>query len=114
MHEESLVRSLLQQVERIAIEHQATRVTEVEVEIGALSGVEPLLVESAFARNAPGTTCDEAVLTVREINLAVACHRCSQTFELTQLQFACPACAASDVTVVRGEEFRLMNVTLET
>jgi hypothetical protein len=50
MHEESLVRSLLHQVEDLARQHHATEVDDIEVEIGPLSGVESLLVQEAFER----------------------------------------------------------------
>ena len=114
MHEESLVRSLLRQVELIADEHRATEITEIEVEIGPLSGVEPLLVQSAFARVAASTACGSARLSIHQVELEALCESCGQQFEMQELQFRCPCCEANGIRIVRGDEFRLMNVTLET
>ena len=47
MHEESLVRSLLEQVRRLVREHAAETVERIEVEVGPLSGVELDLLRSA-------------------------------------------------------------------
>jgi len=114
MHEESLVRSLLRQVELIADENGATEITEIEVEIGPLSGVEPLLVESAFARVAVSTACGSAKLSIQQVDLEALCENCGQKFEMRELRFCCPCCDANRIRIIRGDEFRLMNVTLET
>jgi hydrogenase nickel incorporation protein HypA/HybF len=114
MHEESLVRSLLRQVELIAAENDATEITEIEVEIGPLSGVEPLLVESAFERVAASTACGTAKLSIHQVGLEAICESCGQGFGMQELRFCCPFCEAGKINIVRGEEFRLMNVTLET
>ena len=77
MHEESLMRSLLKQVEQLAQQHQAISVEEIEVEIGPLSGVEPLLLSSAFDRlkdDAP--ICANAVLEIKTVDLLVKCRDC--------------------------------------
>ena len=50
MHEESLIRSLLRQVDQLKQIHQGLEVEEIEVEVGPLSGVEPLLLKDAFER----------------------------------------------------------------
>lgn len=114
MHEESLVRSLLRQVESIAVEHHAVQITKIEVEIGPLSGVEPLLVASAFERVAPSTVCAAAALSISEVALGAVCDSCGVEFELAELSFRCPDCQAQNIRIVRGDQFRLMNVILET
>ena len=113
MHEESLVRTLLKQVEKLANEHHATGVTEVEVEIGVLSGVEPMLVESAFERIAAESRWKETRLKINVARLVVTCRHCHKNTTLPDISFICPTCNSSDVTVAHGEEFRLLNVTLE-
>ena len=62
MHEHSLVHALLEQVERLAGEQGAGEVEEVRVQLGPLSGVEPLLVKTAFEMLAPATIAGQALL----------------------------------------------------
>ena len=59
MHERSLVRSLLAQVQALAAEHPADRVAAIRVRIGEFSGVEPELLQSAYEELAAPRTCVE-------------------------------------------------------
>jgi len=112
MHELSLVRSLLQQVEEIACAERASGVEYVCVALGPLSGVEPLLIRSAFEQLAPATAAAGAELVVDEIPLTVLCLDCGALFDAADFRFHCPECGSPQTRVVSGEEFRLMSVTI--
>lgn len=114
MHEASLVRSLIKQIERLCEQHDAHVATEVVVEIGPLSGVETLLVREAFTALRPGTCVENARLTIEEIPLTAVCRECRREFEIVDYRFACRNCGSKQVRIIRGDEFRLLNVTLET
>jgi hydrogenase nickel incorporation protein HypA/HybF len=114
MHETSLVRSLLRQVEQIAAQHGGACVTRVEVEIGPLSGVEPLLVRSAFDRLVDRSRWPSAELAIEEVSLQAFCPSCGAEFMIEDFSFRCPRCASRSVRITRGDEFRLLNVTIET
>ena len=113
MHEVSLIRSLLRQVERLCEQHKGAAILEIEVEIGPLSGVEPLLVRDAFDVCSPGTRCEGASLTIREVPLKAHCRECSQESELAGFHFRCAHCGSHFLTITQGEEFRLLNVTIQ-
>jgi len=108
MHEASLVKSLLEQVDRLAAEHAAVAVEEVRVRIGPLSGVEPMLVSLAFERLAPAG----ANLVVEEVPLTARCRDCCKLFELKQFRFHCSYCESSDVDVIEGDVFMLESITI--
>jgi hydrogenase nickel incorporation protein HypA/HybF len=112
MHEASLVQSLLAQSARILEEHGGRSVESIRVEIGPLSGVEPLLVKSAFERMCDSTPCRGAILTIEEVPLSARCRRCRAEFEIEAFQFVCPSCEATSIQVMRGDEFRLLEVTI--
>ena len=113
MHETALVRSLLVQVEYLLHEHGGASVERIVVEIGPLSGVEPLLVRGAFEQFAPLTsTVATADLQIEETSLAAECNRCQSEFEIPAFQFVCPACGSTAVRVIRGDEFRLLSVDI--
>jgi hydrogenase nickel incorporation protein HypA/HybF len=113
MHETSLVRSLLAQVATVLCDHPGARVERIRVEIGPLSGVEPLLISSAFERLVETTPCSGAALRIEQIDLAARCGDCDSEFPVEQFHFVCPACASNRVTILRGDEFRLLDVTIE-
>ena len=60
MHELSVCNALISQVEAIAREHGAGRVESITLQLGALSGVEPPLLERAYPLAAAGTLADGA------------------------------------------------------
>ncbi len=109
MHEQSLVRNLLSQVDEIRRKHDAQRVTEVRVGVGPLSGVEPLLLASAFDLLKSGTAAASAVLIVDEASLLAKCDACDCDFEIEGFRFRCPTCNGS-VKVVSGNQCQLVSV----
>ena len=113
MHEDGLVKSLLGQVARLASEHAATGVEMVKVRVGAFSGVEPELLQSAFERRAPRTIAQGARLIVERVPLRAACQNCQQTFPIEQYHFVCTFCQSAELHVIEGEELLLESVTLE-
>lgn len=107
MHERSLVRSLLRQVDQIAAEHEEANVAEVTVEVGPLSGVEVDLVKIAFEELSPSST-----LQVLEVPLTVRCAKCHAESDLSSFVFRCESCGSGEVQVISGDEFRLISLTL--
>jgi hydrogenase nickel incorporation protein HypA/HybF len=112
MHEESLVRSLLQQVDMLVEQHGGGCVQDVEVEIGPLSGIEALLLESAFERlTAP---LDRAPrLIVHQVPLVVACQDCHREFSLADFRFVCHHCDSRRLQVLRGDGMILKSVVVQ-
>jgi len=111
MHEQTLIKALLEQVEKIRCQHDAAMVTEVRVEVGPLSGVEPSLMASAFTRLVPDWDGVDANLVIDEVALLAACASCESEFELRGFVFRCPACDGN-VRVVRGDSVQLVSVSL--
>ncbi len=111
MHEQSLMRTLLQQVEMIRLENKAERVTEVRVEVGPLSGVEPMLLTSAFAQLASEQTVIGARFVIDEVPLLASCESCDNEFEISDFVFRCPECHGN-VKTISGDEFQLVSVSL--
>jgi hydrogenase nickel incorporation protein HypA/HybF len=113
MHEKSLVQALLRQVRLLMTEHQATSVDTITVETGLLSGVETELVRSAFEELLPAQELGQPVLQVQEIGLVIQCRQCSQQSSVHSITLQCPLCASSAVQIVRGDEFRLIDVSMQ-
>lgn len=112
MHERSLVKALLKQVEEIRGQHDAAHVTEVRVEVGPLSGVEPLLLAMAFEQLASECPAAGANLVIDEVALLAECDSCHYAFDVTDFVFRCPTCGGN-VRVKRGDKFQLVSVSLQ-
>jgi hydrogenase nickel incorporation protein HypA/HybF len=112
MHEYSLVRSLIRQVESILDDESGTA-TEVHVSIGPLSGVEPMLVELAFDQLSPTSRLAGSALRIEETDLRARCCDCNHEFVVPSFVFECPQCDSRQVHVVSGDDFRLISISVE-
>ena len=113
MHELSVCLSLLQQVETIAAERNATRVTAITLSIGPLSGVEPELLENAYPLAAAGTVAEEAQLIVETADIVVRCSQCDSETTVTPNKLLCGSCGDFRTQLVSGDELTLMRVELD-
>lgn len=114
MHEYSIVGALLEQCEQYASDNNATRISEVVIKIGVLSGVEPALLATAFDTFKLEGRAKEAVLTIEHQAIVLSCQQCNTTGEVAERTVICPQCHSFDTRIVAGEEMLLMQLALET
>ncbi len=112
MHELSLCDDLLSQVITIAAQHNAPSVDSITVQIGALSGVEPLLLESAFDLIKAGTVAEQAELIMQTSPITVLCRTCGTRSEVEANRLLCKACQSNETTLLSGDELILASVAL--
>lgn len=110
MHERSLVKGMIEQVlEEIRIRGLG-RIYEIELQIGEFAGVEPRLVESAFAEMALEVWSDPVQLSIEIMTLTARCQSCQHEFHVSAFRFHCPVCGCGDTQIVAGEEMRIVNL----
>lgn len=112
MHELSLCDDLLGQVVAIAAQQNAQSVESITVQIGALSGVEPILLESAFDLIKAGTVAEQAQLIMQTSPVIVLCRMCGAQSEVTVNRLLCNACQSHETTLLSGDELILASVAL--
>ena len=112
MHEFSIVSALINQCEELAAENKATGIARVAVKIGALSGVEPQLVKTAFDTFREDGICRGAELEMEIAPLELDCRACGAHSIPDDIAYLCPACHSRDIKVSGGEEMLLMQLEL--
>ena len=111
MHEYSIVQSLMDRAESEAAARGATVVRALTVRIGELSGVEPVLLQTAFETFVEKTICEGAALKIIRVPVTWACPRCEEPIAPgTFLQ--CPKCAVP-ATLRGGDEIILERIEME-
>ena len=113
MHELSVCLGLMQQVESIARERDATRVTRIVLNVGPLSGVEPDLLQHAYPLATAGSIAEEAELVIESSNVVVRCTQCESETTVATNRLLCAACGDFRTRVIAGDELTLMRVELE-
>jgi hydrogenase nickel incorporation protein HypA/HybF len=111
MHEYSLMLALMERVEEEAASRRAIAVHRVRVRLGELSGVEPVLLESAFGIVRTGTICERASLEIERVAAQWACGLCHRLLA-GGCRLQCPACG-SPAELKSGDEILLGQLELE-
>lgn len=112
MHELSISQSLIVQVERIALVHNARTVDKIVVRIGPLSGVEIPLLRQAYTLACAGTVAENAELVTEVQPIRVACETCGAETRATASRLLCGACGDYHTRLLSGDEMILASVEL--
>ena len=110
MHEMSICQGLLDQVERIAAEQNASRVDSISLSIGPLAGVEPDLLKRAYEVARLQTVAENAELEIKTGPIVVECRSCGASGEAQVNRLLCPSCGSWQVNLVRGDELLLLRL----
>ena len=113
MHELSVCQSLLGQIESVAIQHRASQVHRVTLQIGPLSGVEPQLLQQAFPIAVAGSIADGAVLEIEQLPIRIACQQCDAETEATANKLICGHCGHWQTRLLSGDELLLASLELD-
>lgn len=114
MHELSLCEDLMNQVMTIAKTHHAKKVVCIIIRIGPLSGVEPLLLKTAFSISCAGTLAEEAEFLTETLPIRVLCNTCGTESEVTINNLICGSCESYNTKLLSGDELILARVELES
>ncbi len=114
MHELSVCQSLLAQIESVAMQHHASRVCRVRLQLGPLSGVEPHLLQQAFPIAVAGSIAEQAKLEIELLPIRVACQQCGAETDATLSKLVCAACGHWQTRLISGDEMLLASLELDT
>jgi hydrogenase nickel incorporation protein HypA/HybF len=110
MHELAVCRALVEQVEQLARQQNAQRISLIVVAIGPLSGVEPQLLEQAYPFAAAGCLAEGAELRLECAPVRVHCDQCQQDSEASANRLVCGHCGNWQTSLVSGDELLLTRV----
>jgi hydrogenase nickel incorporation protein HypA/HybF len=113
MHEMSLALSIIEQTREAAAAEGASRVLEVEIEVGSLAGV--LADSLRFCLEATGAAGGLAatIFRVIEVQATATCQDCGAGFAADSFQVCCPACGSANVALRGGRELKIRSLTIE-
>ena len=112
MHELSICLALMQQVERVAREHEAESVDRIVLQVGPLSGVEAPLLERAWPLASSGTIAQQAQLVIESAPVRVRCTQCDAVSNVLPNRLLCSACGDFRTRLLSGDEMLLLHLEL--
>jgi hydrogenase nickel incorporation protein HypA/HybF len=111
VHEYAIVGALVAQVQDEARKHADPRVTRVRIRVGALAGVDTVLLRTAWDLFREGTGCAEAVLEIVEEPVCWRCSACAAPIAPGAV-LRCAACGAP-ARLERGDALVLERIEME-
>lgn len=114
MHELSICLSLLQQLETIAEQRNASAVERVFLKIGPLSGIEPHLLQRAYPLAVAGTVAENAELIIETADVVVTCTECGSESTVLPNRLLCANCGDFRTRVISGDDMILQRLELTT
>lgn len=113
MHELAICQALLSQVEDIARQNDAARVTRIRLRIGPLSGVVPDLLERTFEVARRGTVASQASLVTETTSPRIRCRHCGREATVPVNRLVCPDCGDYRTVLLSGDELVLASLELQ-
>ncbi len=113
MHELTIAVNILDTVEESALKHQAIEVTEVELEIGELSGVEYDALDFAFSQVPRSSLFRKTAFKVLRIRPTARCSDCNAEFPVSQYYTPCPHCSSLKTELIKGNELRIKSFSFD-
>lgn len=110
MHELSIALSLVELAGEAAARAGASRVTAVQLRLGAMSGVVREALEFSFPIAAEGTALEGARLEIEELPLVIACAPCGRDVRPAAGSFRCPVCDTPSAVIRQGRELELASI----
>ncbi len=103
----------MSQIETIARDNHAVRVTAITLGMGPLSGVEEQLLKYAYPVASAGTVADGAELLIHSTPVRVRCSACGKESEVQPNHLVCGHCENWRTTLISGDELLLVRVELD-
>jgi hydrogenase nickel incorporation protein HypA/HybF len=113
VHEYSLVRSLLGQVDNLLSAYGARHALEIRIAIGPLSGVDATLVKLAYEDLTIHQAGTAARLNIELVPLLARCDACDIEFEVIDFRFRCARCDSGAIRVTSGDGVQLVDITVD-
>lgn len=113
MHELSIAMNIVEIAEENARKEGAKTVTEIELEIGTLSGVVLEALEFAMDSAIKGTMLENATVKLTTVNGKAKCTECGIVFDTDTAFSPCPGCGNPFSDIVQGKELIVKKLKVE-
>ena len=112
MHELSLLENIREILEEHAVSQNFTQVTQVTLEIGKLSCVEPEALRFGFDVVMKGSLAENGTLIITEREGLGLCQQCGQQFVMETLYEPCASCGSPDIKILQGREMKIRDLVV--
>lgn len=113
MHEFGVTENIVNIALAKASEAQASKVTQINLVIGELSGFVPDCIQFYFDYLSKDTIAQGAVLHFELVSTQLRCRNCATIFHPQDILWSCPKCQGQSVEISQGRELYIESVEVE-
>ena len=110
MHEMTVTQSILDIAVRHAQQARASRIVQINLVVGELSGIVDESVQFYFDFLSKDTMAAGATLVFERRPALFHCRECGTSYHPEGLDWTCPACSRRGFDVLSGREFRIESI----
>jgi hydrogenase nickel incorporation protein HypA/HybF len=107
VHELSIAIEVICLTQEAMKKHRLTRVEEIGIRLGALSGINPDALSFGFDAAKTDTPLADSKLVIEQVPISGTCGLCKTSLQVDEFIFACPHCGSGDIAVLQGEELEM-------
>lgn len=109
----SIAKSIVDIVSAELTKAGSGHVTEVELEIGQLSGIEYESLDFALKALQPGSVIEGSRIVIKKPPGEALCNDCGNLFETLTPVTSCPECKSYGYSIIRGKELRVKSILID-
>jgi hydrogenase nickel incorporation protein HypA/HybF len=109
----SIAQGIVEIAKEYAERENAKVVTELDLSIGTLAGIEFESLEFALETCKNGTILQNAKINIDKIKAKSKCFDCSSEFEVEHLFDACPNCKSYSTQLICGKEMQVKSLLVD-
>ncbi len=113
MHEFGITENIVTIALAKADEAQASKVIQINVVIGELSGYVPDCIQFYFDPLSKDTIAQGAALHFESVPTQLRCRNCSAIFHPQDTLWSCPKCGGQSVEISKGRELYIESMEVE-
>ncbi|NLM74911.1 MAG: hydrogenase maturation nickel metallochaperone HypA [Clostridiaceae bacterium] len=111
MHELGIVFHIIKVVNRVAEENSLTKISQVSLELGEVSGVIHKELADCWKWAVKKTDImNDAELIIETIQALTLCESCRKTYETVPHGRICPYCSSGQTYLIQGNEINLKEI----
>lgn len=113
MHELSIATNIVEIADQYVTKNGASKVLEIELEVGTLSGVVLDALEFAADAAFKDTILENAKRVIHQIEAKARCENCGHEFKVDNHFTPCPKCASFQSQLLEGTELRVVSLLVD-
>jgi len=105
--------SIIEIAETEAKAVNATQVSNLELDIGTMAGIEYYALDTALEMAVKSTMLENSDIIVNKIQARARCTDCGHEFDMNNITDACPECNCLFSDVISGKELKIKSIVVE-